>query len=195
MKQTLQTHDSLLSAAASNVVAACVVYDLLNTLSVSYVISHATMAAIDDIDRSTLSNNNVLVPVSSDKVPLEWDGNDATILGLLYETGRYYRNKGLFQPLILNRAVALSNGRLAVDDPNTVYFVTGDISDKRSFDDPCPPTIDRLVAYNVEVTLGTRGGGIKPKLAAIPPAHQYTIISAPHAVEKEDSTLVDIVAD
>ena len=78
MKQTLQTHDSLLSAAASNVVAACVVYELLNTLSVSNVISYATMASLDDNDRSTLSNNNVLIPVSSDKVPLEWDGNDAT---------------------------------------------------------------------------------------------------------------------
>ena len=162
-----------------------------STLPVSFVIYNVTMATADDYDRGTLSNNtNILVPVSSDKTPLEWDGNDATILGLLFETGRYYRSKGLFQPLIRNRSVALSNGRLAVDDPNTVYFVTGDITENRSFDDPCPPTLDRLVAHNIEVALGTRGGGTKVKLTSVPPAHQHTIITAPHAVEKEDSTFL-----
>ncbi|MEO1997171.1 MAG: hypothetical protein ABGZ17_18030, partial [Planctomycetaceae bacterium] len=54
--------------------------------------------------------------------------------------------------------VALTNGKLAVDDPNTIHFVTGAIVEARSFDDPCPPTRDRLTEHNDEVDLGTRAG-------------------------------------
>ena len=147
------------------------------------------MSANDENDRSTLSAN-ILIPVSSDKTPLEWDGNDATILGLLYETGRYYRNKGLFQPLFQHRAVALSNGRLAVEDPNAVHFVTGAATDVRSFDDPCPPTVDRLIAHNVEITIGTRTGTRLAKLATVPDDHKANIIVAQHTVDKENSTLL-----
>ena len=64
------------------------------------------MSIIDDAnDRSTLSTS-ILIPVSSDKTPLSWDGNDATLLGLLHEVGRHYRNKGFFQTLLRDRAVA-----------------------------------------------------------------------------------------
>ena len=54
------------------------------------------MSTLNDADdRSTLSTStSILVPVSSDKTPLSWDGNDATILGLLHETNRYLKNKG-----------------------------------------------------------------------------------------------------
>ena len=46
----------------------------------------------DDNDRSTLSttSTSVYIPVTIDKQPLTWDGNDASILGLLYEIGRYF---------------------------------------------------------------------------------------------------------
>ena len=33
----------------------------------------------------------------------------------LFETGEYFQRTGLFQPLIHHRAVALSNGKLAID--------------------------------------------------------------------------------
>ena len=148
------------------------------------------MSIIDDAnDRSTLSTS-ILIPVSSDKTPLSWDGNDATLLGLLHEVGRHYRNKGLFQTLLRDRAVALSNGRLAVEDPNAVYFVSGAISETRSFDDPCPPTVDRITEHNAEVAAGTRTGSAKTVLTAIPDEHKTSIILAKHAVEKEDSTLL-----
>ena len=39
----------------------------------------------DSSDRITLPESNILIPVSTDKSKLEWDGNDATILGLLHE--------------------------------------------------------------------------------------------------------------
>ena len=149
------------------------------------------MPTSDDInDHDTLSESSIYCPVSSDKSKLSWDGNDATILGLLHEVGRYYRRKGLFQPLLRDRAVALSNGRLAVEDPNTVYFVSGTIKETRGFDDPCPPTITRITEHNDEVGLGTRPGTAQTVLTSIPEAHKATIIVAPHSVEKEDSTFL-----
>ena len=88
---------------------------------------------------STANTDNYLVPVTIDKEPIIFNGNDATIEGTLYECGRFYKRNGLFQPLFSHRAVALSNGKLAVESPNTVYFTTGKIVDAHDFDDPCPP--------------------------------------------------------
>ena len=103
------------------------------------------MSVTDDSDLSTLSNNkSIYIPVSTDKQLLLWDDNDATILGLLFEVGKHYKKTGLFQPLFNNRAVALSNGRLAVEDPNTAYYITGAIIDDCDFDKPAPPSADRL---------------------------------------------------
>ena len=99
-------------------------------------------------DDSTLSTNtdnpdNIYFPTSSDKEPIIFSDNDATIEGTLYEIGRYYKRNGLFQMLFNHHAVSLSNGKLAVDSNNTVYYTSGKISDPHSFDDPCPPTAKR----------------------------------------------------
>ena len=153
------------------------------------------MPANDDIETSTLSTSNIYIPVSSAKTPLSWDNNDATILGLLYETGKYYKSKGLFQTLLKHRAVALSNGRLAVEDPNTVYFLTDACIDDRSFDDPCPPTVTRVQEYNYEVAAGTKGSHARPitNITAIPKDQEHTVILAKHCVEKEDSLFLHSV--
>ena len=81
----------------------------------------------DDNDRSTLSNHSdsFLIPVTTDGTKLLWDGNAATILGLLFEVKRFFTRSGLFQMLISARAVSLSNGKLAIEDANSVYFVNG----------------------------------------------------------------------
>jgi hypothetical protein len=147
------------------------------------------MSHADDNDRSTLSNN-IYIPVSIDKTAFKWNGNDACILGLLYETDRYYKRTGLFQPLIKHRAVALSNGRLAVEDPNAVYFVTGRIHDARDFESPCPPTVARITEHNAAIITGTRAGTVQTLLTEVPDANKTTIVHAPHSVEKEDSTFL-----
>ena len=65
------------------------------------------MSTNDDNAHALASTGSILIPVSPDKAPLSWNGNDAVILGLLYEVSRYYRNKGLFQMLFKHRAVVL----------------------------------------------------------------------------------------
>ena len=102
---------------------------------------------MSDDNSSTLSNNNdhnYLVPVTTDQEPIIFEDNDATIEGILYEVGRFYKRNGLFQMLFKHRAVPLSNGKLAVDSVNSVYFTSGKITDPHDFNDPCPPTAKRF---------------------------------------------------
>ena len=148
------------------------------------------MSANDVNAHSLASSGSILIPVSSDKAPLSWNGNDAVILGLLYEVSRYYRNKGLFQMLFQHRAVVLSNGRLAIEDINSVPFVTGAASDPKSFDDLCPPTPDRVSDYNADIDLGTRAGTKLKPLASIPDEHKGTLVLAKHSVDQEDARLL-----
>ena len=108
----------------------------------------------DDNDRGTLSNHSdsFLIPVTTDGTKLLWDGNAATILGLLYEVKRFFTRSGLFQMLISVRAVSLSNGlngKLAIEDANSVYFVNGTISaPSGTFEQPCPSSAARLTTAN-----------------------------------------------
>jgi hypothetical protein len=95
----------------------------------------------DDSTTNTLSNTadlNYLVPVTIDKEPIIFEDNDATIEGILYEVGRFYNRTGLFQMLFKHRAVPLSNGKLAVESVNTVWYTSGKIVDPHfDFNDVC----------------------------------------------------------
>ena len=85
-----------------------------------------------NVDPATLSTANTtdpLVPTYSDKTPIVWDGNNAHIAGALYEVGKFYKRTGLFQLLLKHRAVALRNGRIAVESYNTVWFTSGKVTD------------------------------------------------------------------
>ena len=77
---------------------------------------------------STLSNQksdtaDILIPVDTDSDPIIWDGNRAHILGNLHAVGKYYKRLHLFQPLLSDRAVALPNGKLAVESDKAVPFM------------------------------------------------------------------------
>ena len=98
----------------------------------------------DDNDNRTLStsSDSYIIPVTTDNNKLEWDGNSATILGTFYEVERFYTRVGLFQVLISDRAVALSNGKLAIEDANTVLFVSGTAAaPPGTFERPCPASV------------------------------------------------------
>ena len=81
------------------------------------------MSTTDDFDTTASSRSattDILIPLDPDKEPIIWDGNDAHIEGLLFEVGKYYRRVGIFQPLLKDHAVALSNGKLAVDSVHSL---------------------------------------------------------------------------
>ena len=107
------------------------------------------MASTDD----TIVNSVItdpLVPITSDKEPIKWDGNFATILANIFETSAYHQRRGLFQPFVLNNAALQSNGRLAVDSLESVLFVTNTIVDTTTYsvDEFAPHGVFRLQRYN-----------------------------------------------
>ena len=75
--------------------------------------------ATSTVSSSTTDYSDILIPttitVQFDKVPTTWNGNDAAIDGVMYEVGKYYKRVGLFQAWFEHRAVALSNGKTAVE--------------------------------------------------------------------------------
>ena len=66
-------------------------------------------------------------PVTLDGTDIRWDGNLATIEGLVYEIGNYCKFRGMYQSLIEQRAVLLKDGRMAVDNILSAQFVNSEI--------------------------------------------------------------------
>ena len=151
-------------------------------------------AHIDSHDSSNNTTADIHQPVTSDRTPLSWDGNAATITGILYETGKFYRRTGLFQPLLSNRAVSLSNGRLAIESPSSVYFTTDKIKDPRDLMNPCPPTLERLQEYNDLTRVPqSRFSGLaaqKPLDSLPTEIDKSTVIISPYTVAAEDAKLL-----
>ena len=128
-----------------------------------------------------------LIPVDSDNNPIRFDDNNATMEGTLYEIGRYYEDVGLFQSLLKYGTVVLSNGKQAVDSVQAAYFASGTIDDPRGWDDPCPPTPARIVAYNEYLESLGNDAIVVPAEAPPDFASQY-VLSKP-SIDQEKSKL------
>ena len=75
-----------------------------------------------------------------------------------FEVKQYLERKDLFAPLLQHRAVALSNGKLAVDNINrsilSVSSLGGGVDDPRDFGDPCPTKIQITIQYKIQRIAG-----------------------------------------
>jgi hypothetical protein len=121
----------------------------------------AVMSADDD---STLSDTIIdkLAPTTADGIPLVWSSdNDAHLEGILFEVGKFFKRKGLFQPFFKHHAAVLRNGKLAVDHYGSTLFTTDRIKDEHDFHNPCPPTAQRLANY--EISRNTPGSPHRAK--------------------------------
>jgi len=72
---------------------------------------------------------------------------------------KFHERVGTFDELFENRAVALPNGKLAVEDSSSIPFVLGTVSDPRDASDPAPPSAKRISLYDARVTAA---GGTEP---------------------------------
>jgi hypothetical protein len=70
-----------------------------------------------------------LVPVDLEGTPLKWHGNPVILTGIFEGIAKFYIRKGRFQPLLKLRAVAMNNGRLAIDSSSAIQFITGTADD------------------------------------------------------------------
>ena len=87
------------------------------------------------------SSTPVKVPSDIDANLLILDDNPAHIDGVLHEFGLWVERTGNYLPLFENRGVALNNGKLAVEHPNTALLANSSPPDPvtYSFEFPCPP--------------------------------------------------------
>ena len=55
----------------------------------------------DASDNST-TVNKYLVPVTTDNIVLKWDGNTASLAGILYETFQFWEREGALSSQVIN---------------------------------------------------------------------------------------------
>ena len=94
----------------------------------------------DDINNTILPFDQ---PVDITGAPITWDDNPASLAGILHEAGKFYQQNGLFQPLIQHDGVVTRQGKLAIENPSSVTFITtpranaaDEINGPRDFETP-----------------------------------------------------------
>jgi hypothetical protein len=107
------------------------------------------MSYSDDAHKSTSEHPDSIVPTDTDGEVLSWETeNDATLLGLMYEIGKYCVSEQHHQSLLENDCYQVGR-TLAVASAYTVLFVNGQAQDPphpygaptNSFERPCPPML------------------------------------------------------
>ena len=96
-------------------------------------------------------SNKTFIFTHADGSEILWSGNDAELGAILDAVKKCIERTGEFQFFLSDRAVVLKNGTLAIDSPDAVHFIegaTGQHTDPRDFDSPCPPTEQRVRQYN-----------------------------------------------
>ena len=71
---------------------------------------------------STATEQSSNTPVTIDGTVIQWDGNPGRLDGVLHELSQYYARTGAHAALLENGAIALSNGKLAVESVSVVPF-------------------------------------------------------------------------
>lgn len=134
------------------------------------------------------AHTDILIPKTTDKVPIVCPNNRACIEGALYEVKQQYLvRKKLFQPLLKHRAVVLHSGKTVFDSVQSLQFYTGIASDSRSFDDPPPPTPARIATYE------TRSKSKFATLSAVPDAMKDSTVISEAIVEQEDAKFLTLL--
>ena len=101
-----------------------------------------------------------------------------SIPALLERQSQWCITTGQFELYVTQRAVSYKN-MIAVDDVNTVLFLQNPAKrDPRTFDNPAPPTAERLAAVIADLT--AKGKPTPTALTAIPAALEKTYFLAPH---------------
>lgn len=102
------------------------------------------MSNDDASEDATVNTEDPYIPTIPNGTKIIFDGNPATIDGVLHSISEHYESNNIFQPFLKHNMVVLSNGRLAVDSISAVSFLSTTVSDIRTLKDPCPPTPQRM---------------------------------------------------
>ncbi|MDC0525827.1 hypothetical protein OAO87_02415, partial [bacterium] len=87
------------------------------------------------------------IPVDTDDNLIEWDNLLGTIEGTLFEVAEWCERTGYKRSFLKHRAI--TSGKVTiVDSTDSIAFLRGDRLDPRDFDDPAPPTPQRVTEYD-----------------------------------------------
>ncbi len=129
------------------------------------------------------------VPIYLDKDPIIWDENKATIPGVQHGIRAWLKRTGKYKTLFTNRTAPCGHGKLAIDHPDTLVFLTDPKADPRSYEDPPPQTPDRLKAR-----------GLKTYEEQYPDANAFEemktvgLVFAPHVVDDLNASLFNAIS-
>ena len=146
--------------------------------------------AQEDLSSPSIS---VKTPSDIDSNPLTLDDNPAHIDGVLHEFGLWVQRTGNFLPLLENRGVALSNGKLAVEHPNAALLVNSSPPDPVTygFDFPCPPIDQRIKIFNDDATINGDPSSSTYAIIALPDELKTAFQPAKYTVQQEDRNLMN----
>ena len=104
--------------------------------------------------RSTAATSplvNTVIPVYIDGSPITDEGSIAYLDGALHQASLFYERTGHFESM-WRHGVAVGSSKTAVDSIEAVYFAAGIVQDNSvdgyTFLKPCPPTTQRIPAYD-----------------------------------------------
>ena len=104
------------------------------------------MPSHDDDDMHS-NSAHYLKPCHADGTEISFNGNDACIAGAVHAFGLWVVRTTTHLDIIEHNC-AHDHGKIYIDDPAAISFITGQVDDPHDVHDPCPPTPARVVEVN-----------------------------------------------
>ena len=107
------------------------------------------MSHSDDENDST-NKSDYLKPYTANGQEILYLDNDATLGGILFEVGKFWKRKNLFQTYLKHGVVPVGS-RIATDDLRSVAFIEDHFTDPHGFENPAGPnTGARIMRYDIK---------------------------------------------
>ena len=107
----------------------------------------------------TNASDNTDYPIPKDRYgdPITYDSNPACLAGVMHDINKWIERTGNYKLLFEQYAVPLSNGALAIDQPDNIMFIEQRLpnAEVHGFFNPCPPTNKRIAQYNIKAVSST----------------------------------------
>ena len=145
---------------------------------------------------SNTSDINYPIPKDRYLEPIRYNSNPATIPGIMYDIHQWIARTGHFKTLLEHRAVALSNGALAIDQTDSIQFIDKQLlrAEQHDFFNPCPATEVRIANYNIKQATYPRPTPYTPTNTPVPKDQSRNYVVSSHKVDDQLRMLMSSMA-
>ena len=138
----------------------------------------------------TLVSDNTDYPIPRDRYgePITYDSNPACLAGVMHDINKWIERTGNYKLLVEQYAVPLSNGALAIDQPDNIQFIEQRLpqAEVHGFFNPCPPTLKRIAQYNIKAVTSTpRMTTATPTKDPVSKEQSRNYVASAHKVEEQ----------